>query len=127
MLNLRKNFMQTALCLMAVVAISLLTATAAQAGEQDFVLNNKTGFVINKLQISPHSAESWEEDILGQGQLENGSSLKIRFARSEKAAHWDLRIEDENGKGIVWENLNLLEISSVTLHFKDGKAWADFE
>ena len=31
------------------------------------------------------------------------------------------------GKSIVWENLNLLEISKVTLHYTDGKASAEVE
>lgn len=38
---------------------------------------------------------------------------------------WDLRIEDSKGNSLDWESLNLLEIEAVTLHYKDGKAWAD--
>ena len=40
---------------------------------------------------------------------------------------WDLRVEDSKGNAIEWENLNLLEISKVTLHYKDGKATAETE
>ena len=47
--------------------------------------------------------------------------------RDEKAAMWDLRIEDKQGNSIEWENLNLLEISKVTLNYKDGKATAQAE
>jgi len=115
------------LCLTAGFAITLLTGTVTWAGEQDFTLHNKTGVEIHALHISPHSADSWGEDILGQGTLENGATLKIKFARSEKAAHWDLRIEDSEGHSLTWEKLNLLEIAEVTLHYKDGKAWADLE
>jgi hypothetical protein len=38
-----------------------------------------------------------------------------------------LRIEDKGGNSIEWENLNLLKISKVTLHYKDGKGTADVE
>jgi hypothetical protein len=105
----------------------MLFATASFAGDQDFTLHNNTGVSINKLHISPHRADEWGEDILGQDTLADGETLNIKFSRHETAAHWDLRIEDKEGNSVVWENLNLLEISEVTLHFKDGKAWADYK
>jgi hypothetical protein len=122
----RNNIMKSmALSLLAVGGIAVMYAPAARAGDQDFTLRNKTGVEIHALHISPHSTDEWGEDILGQDTLAVGASLEIKFGRKEKAAKWDLRIEDEKGNSLTWENLNLLEISEVTLHFKDGKAWAD--
>lgn len=97
--------------------------TAAQ-GAQDFTLVNATGVEINKLFIAPHDSDDWEEDILGQDTLPTGQSLEIKFSRSEKAAMWDLKIEDKGGNSIEWENLNLLEISKITLNYANGKATA---
>lgn len=111
----------------ALVTIALLGAMAAFAGEQDFTVHNKTGVEIHKLHVSPHSGDEWGDDILGQDTLSNGETLKIKFSRKEKAALWDLKIEDEKGNSLEWEKLNLLEISDVTLHYKDGKAWATFD
>ena len=114
--------------IIALSALSMLLATAAFAqGKQDFTLHNSTGVEIHRLYISPHSANDWEEDILGRDTLPAGESVKITFSRTEKAKLWDLRIEDKEGNSIEWENLNLLEISEVTLHYKDGKAWADLK
>jgi hypothetical protein len=31
---------------------------------------------------------------------------------------WDLKVVDSKGNSITWENLNLLEISTATLHYK---------
>ena len=103
------------------------TAPSIPRGEQDFILVNSTGVVINKLYVSPHEKDDWEEDILGVDTLPSGQSVKITFDREEEAAMWDLRVEDSEGNFIVWENLNLLEISKVTLHYKDGRAWAEVE
>jgi hypothetical protein len=100
---------------------------AAQQGKQDFTLVNQTGVEINAIYISPHNADDWEEDILGRDTLANKEHVDITFKRDEKAALWDLRIEDDKGGSIEWENLNLLEISKVTLHIKDGKATAQTE
>jgi hypothetical protein len=88
---------------------------------------NKTGVEIDKVFISPHSADSWQEDILGRDTLPDGDSVDIKFHRNEKAANWDLRIEDNKGNAIEWENLNLLEISKVTLHYDGNKATAEVE
>jgi hypothetical protein len=88
---------------------------------------NKTGVVINKLFVAPHDSDDWEEDILGKDTLGDGETLEIKFNRSEKAAMWDLRIEDTKGNAIEWENLNLLEISKITLHYENGKATAETE
>jgi ABC-type transport system substrate-binding protein len=96
-------------------------------GKQDFTLINKTGVEIDKLFISPHSSNDWEEDILGRDTLPDGETVDIKFHRSEKAALWDLRIEDSKGNGIEWENLNLLEISKVTLFYENGKGRAVVE
>ena len=120
--SLMKSMM---LCLLAVAGFAFLGASTARAGDQDFTLHNMTGVEIQELHISPHRSDEWGEDILGEDTLADGSSLDIKFARSEKAAHWDLRIEDSKGNSLTWENLDLLTIEEVTLHYKDGKAWAD--
>jgi hypothetical protein len=118
---------RTTLSLLTFCASALFLAPMAVAGEQDFTLVNKTGIEIHKLHIAPHSSDSWGEDILGKDTLDDGETLKITFSRTEKAAHWDLSITDEKGNAVTWENLNLLEISKVTLHYKDGKATAEIE
>jgi hypothetical protein len=102
-------------------------ASTSQAGAQDFTLVNQTGVEIDKVYISPHDKDDWEEDILGQDTLPNGQSVDIKFNRDETAAEWDLRIEDKGGNAIEWTSLNLLKISKVTLHYKDGKGTADVE
>jgi hypothetical protein len=126
MLN-NKTIKSIALSFFAIVGMGLLASSAVRAGEQDFTLVNKTGVEIHALHISPHSSDEWGEDILGQDTLGNGDSLDIKFPSRAKAAHWDLRIEDEKGNSLTWESIDLLEISEITLHYKDGKAWADFK
>ena len=123
------NTLRRMAALVAVCALStmmLMPASRAQ-GKQDFTLVNQTGVSINELYVSPHTTNDWEEDILGQDTLANGDSVDITFSRTERAAKWDLKVVDKEGNSIEWENLNLLEISKLTLHYKNGKAWADIE
>lgn len=100
------------------------SASNDKGAAQDFTLVNETGVEIHKVFISPHDSDDWEENILGKDTLASGDSVDIKFDRTEKSKMWDLRVEDKGGNAIEWENLNLLEISKVTLHYKDGKATA---
>ena len=97
------------------------------AGDQDFTLVNKTGVEIHSLHVSPADADKWGPDILGKDTLEDGQSVEIKFHRDEDAEKWDLRIEDKGGNAIEWEDLNLMKISKITLHYQDGKATAEVE
>ncbi len=121
--GLRRLTAAAAFCALSMLLISTVFAQ----GKQDFTLHNETGVEINSLYVSPHSADDWQEDVLGRDTLPSGESVTITFSPKERAAMWDLKVTDGSGNSIEWENLNLLEISEVTLHYKDGRAWADVE
>jgi len=110
---------------LAVIALFVTATAFARAGKQDFMLHNATGVEIHELYVSPHTSNDWEEDILGKDTLADGESVKITFEDREKHVHWDLKVVDSKGNSIEWTDLNLVEISELTLHYKDGKAWAD--
>jgi hypothetical protein len=127
MMNRRSMIKTIAASCFAVAGMALLAASAVRAGEQDFTLINNTGVEIHALHIAPHSSDEWGDDILGKDTLSNGEKLDITFPSRTRAKHWDLRVEDEKGNSLTWESIDLLEVSEVTLHFKDGKAWADLK
>jgi hypothetical protein len=112
---------------LAVIALFVTASALARTGKQDFTLHNQTGVEIHSLYVSPHSTDDWEEDILGQDTLPSGESVKISFEDREKHVHWDMKVTDKDGNSLEWEDLNLVEISEVTLHWdaKKGKGWAD--
>lgn len=110
------------------LGLALLAPATALAGAQDFTLVNRTGLRIVELYISTSETDEWEEDVLGVDVLEDGASVNIHFSAKEQAKHWDLKIVDSDGDEVVWTNLNLLEISKVTLHYqKGGQPVADLE
>ncbi len=111
----------------ATPATSTSTAPEPAGGAQDFKLVNKTGVVISSLYVSPSDKEEWGEDILGKDVLGDGESADIKFKRTEKAAKWDLKVEDSQGHTIEWTDFNLLEIDKITLHYDGKKATAETE
>ncbi len=120
-----KGIKRNVLAVFLTIGIMGFAALSINAqGAQDFTLVNKTGVEIYALYVTPHNAEEWGDDILGADTLAVGDTLEITFSRKERAKLWDLRVEDEDGNFIEWERLNLLEISKVTLFYKNGKATA---
>ena len=108
--------------------VMLLTAfSTTYAGKQDFLLVNKTGVDIQEVYVAPHGSEEWQEDVMGKDMLVSGQSVKINFERQIKGKVWDLKVVDKDGKASVWQNLNLTEISKVTLHLDGSKATAEVE
>ena len=112
--------------LLALCSLFLVTASVCLAGDQDFTVINKTGVGFKKLYVSPHNTEDWEENLLKE-PLANGETFDISFEPKTKAKLWDLRVEDSKGNALEWENLNLLEVSKVTLHWDGKKGTADVE
>jgi hypothetical protein len=124
-MDLKTIISKSAIVVTLSVILVFAAATWASSGKQDFVLHNQTGVEIHELFVSPHSANDWGTDVLGQDTLPAGESVKITFDDQEKQVKWDLKVADEKKHSIEWENLDLSKISEVTIHYKDGKAWAD--
>lgn len=114
---------------LATVAMFITATAFARSGKQDFILHNQTGVEVNSVYVSPHSTNDWEDDVLGEDTLPNGESVKITFDDRDKHVHWDLKVTDKDGNSLEWYDLNLVEISEVTLHWdaKAGKGWADIK
>jgi hypothetical protein len=107
--------------------VVLLSHSNSFAGDQDFTLLNSTGVEIHALYVSPADKNEWGSDILGKDTLASGQTAEISFDPTEEAAKWDLKVSDEKGNSIEWSDLDLTEISKVTLNYKGGKATADVE
>ena len=118
---------------MAIPAKPLLQSQALQAEavaelNLDFVLTNATGYDISGIQISPTSEEDWGKNIL-KGKLKDGGSAEISFHSEADAEYWDLQITFSDGEKVYWTELNLTEISQLTLYYDEesGETSADAE
>jgi hypothetical protein len=109
-----------------IVLSFIITAPALRAqGAQDFTLVNKTGLSIDQLFISATDKAEWEEDVLGVEVLPADAEVDIKFHPKEEACLWDLKIIDEEGDAIEWNDINLCEAVTVTLYWQDGVATAE--
>lgn len=107
------------LSLFALTAVSAFSfAGAAFAADQDFTLKNRTGYQIDDVYISRHSASDWGADVMGRGNvLGDGDSTEITFRERARGCSWDLKVMYHDETTAEWSNLNLCEITAVTLHY----------
>ena len=114
---MKLNLVRRVMASVLFCAVSLLlVSTASAQGKQDFDLVNQTGYAISEVYITPHNANTWGENIFSDDEpLKNGEKTTILFSRTEKAKWWDLYVVDKIGNRFEWDNINLLEISEVTL------------
>lgn len=102
-------------------------STAAIAGKQDFTLVNATGYDIAEVYVSPVNTDDWEEDVMGADILENGEGVNIDFSVRDKLCHYDLKVVWTDGDEATWDSFDLCTVSRITLHWDDGRAWANYE
>lgn len=120
------EFMNTLLKMVA-PAVLLFAGSPALAGKQDFDLVNATGYTIAEVYVAPSSSDEWEEDVMGRDILEDGETVAISFAPKEKTCQYDIKVVWDDGDEAFWKGFNLCTVSEVTLHWDNGRAWAEYE
>lgn len=108
------------------VVCALMAPATLHAGTQDFTLINQTGVEVYRLFISETGNNDWEEDVLGENTLPDGSRLNVSFA-GRSACLWDMMVTDEDDNSLTWQALNLCESSIVVLRCNDEECWAEYE
>jgi len=122
------KFKMLAAAVMA-AGLALLAPSAADAARQNFTLVNNTGYTIKEVYVSTTNTNSWEEDVLGQDELDNDSSVDITFPHHAGGCYWDLKVVYDDDSDAYWKNFNLCTISEITISYnrKTGKTWANWK
>lgn len=95
------------------------SAAAEEAELLDFELVNGTGWAIKEIYISPAAVDNWQANILAElGPMADGQSLPLKFSPDSNTAKWDMKIVwVDEGEDVVWQNLDLSNLSKLTLRY----------
>jgi hypothetical protein len=105
----------------AIAAMMVLAPTMASAAPQDFDLDNATGYDLKNLYISPTDTNEWGDDVLGEDVLKDGQTVKIHFPEGRgEGCEWDLKVTYNDDTSHEWHNVNLCEITTVTIHYNES-------
>jgi hypothetical protein len=121
------NLSQRLFSTLGLVSALAIGATALRAGDQDFVLVNKTGYDIDEVYVAPANEKEWGEDIMGKDVLEDGQKVTIEFSHKEKECAWDMRIVFSDGEEAVWEDFDLCKVREITLRYEKKRPTATFK
>jgi hypothetical protein len=94
-----------------------LAVTPAAAAQQDFTLENSTGYTIAQVFVSSAASNDWEEDVMGRDVLADGESVDISFPAAENACRFDLKVIYDDQEEAVWGGLDLCSISNVEIKY----------
>ena len=97
--------------------------------DNDFTLVNKTGYVLDKIYVSPNDTKEWGEDIMGKETVADGEEVKITFHPKAEATIYDLKVVYDDKTEVIWQDLKLPEINKLTIHWdaKEQKTSAEVE
>ncbi len=122
-MNLRK------LALAALLFSGVAMSGAANAGDADFTLVNRTGFALREVYLSPTNKTKWGNDRLGNDTLEHNKSRLFKFSDKSSCVQ-DLKVVfDDDASEVIWENFDLCDLNKITIKYnrKSGVVSADTE
>ena len=100
------------------IALSCCLGTSAIASGLDFTIDNETGYDIRAVYIDANASNVWTEDVMGRDILEDGAAVDITFDEGQDSCMWDVKVDwTEDYPATVWSNLNLCDISKLTLKY----------
>jgi hypothetical protein len=107
----------------------MASASVAFAGQQDFTLENRTGYAISEVYVSPSNTTDWEEDVMGTDVLGDGEQVEIQFSRDTDACAYDLKVTYSDGEEAVWNGFDLCTVSSIRIFYdaKSGETSAEYQ
>ena len=123
----RMNLSKRLLSILGLVSVLAIGATALRAGDQDFVLVNKTGYDIDEVYVAPANEKEWGQDVMGKDTLDDGDKVTIEFSHKEKECMWDMKIVFSDEEEAVWEDFDLCKVREITLRYEKKRPTATFK
>ena len=90
-------------------------ATASHAENRVVTFTNNTAVAVHTIFGSNTGADTWEEDILGEGVLEANDAIDINFDDGTGYCMFDFKVTFADGDEGTLSGVNVCEISDVTI------------
>jgi hypothetical protein len=112
--------MRTFFIALVVAAAALSGSSSFAADERNVTVINGTGYGIKFLGFNNPGDSEWSENELPPNSvLPDGNSVYVKFNTQDKGCKWNVRIDwaDEGYPGVLWHDIDLCSIDSMTLHY----------
>jgi len=113
--------LRTATASLAFLAASAFAPAAIADSDLDFVLENRTGYTLSEVYMSPTRKDNWGKQIL-KAPLKDGANLNLKAPATAKVQSYDLKAVYMDGKGApIWYDLKPSTFSRLTLKWDKAK------
>jgi hypothetical protein len=103
------------------VAALLLAPAASADNVLDFKLENRTGYTIKEIYISPSKKDNWGK-VVNKNPIKDGGNLNVKWKEAAKAQAYDIKAVYADGAGSpVWYDLDPTTFSRLTLKWDKAK------
>jgi hypothetical protein len=97
----------------AAAAMSTALIGSAQAGTQDFDLINDSGQTIERIFVSSHNTDDWENDVLGSFTLPAGYTKHVTFSSGYRGCRFDVKVVFRDGSSLIDWNVDLCRVGRI--------------
>lgn len=106
----------------AICGFILFNSTHSYSQALYFFIENKTGFTLNEINVTPAETADWGSDILPNDLLYNNNKVEVNIpATYGSTCFFDLRISDLEGGAVIYYNLDACKLLTITI-YADGTA-----
>ena len=102
-----------------IVTLAIFSGSPAQAADaRNVTVVNGTGYGIKFLGFNNPGDNDWSDNEISR-TFKDGDSVYVKFNTEDEGCKWSIRVDwaDEGYPGVVWKNVNLCNISEITLHY----------
>lgn len=109
----------------SLLIIAVLVLLSACSGKEKLTahpieLTNSTGQVFDNIMIIPTGSDEVSDDYLPAGGIPDGSVKSLPFSGDTTQEKWDIVIKSGENT-LIWSEISMFEVSSVTLFYSEGK------
>ena len=115
---MKRSLISSMAAAVVLIAASLLPSVNAVACDKNFVLFNETDTSITALYVSPHSSDSWEDDLMSESSsIEPDTSWHINMESDDRdLSLYDVKAVFEDGTKVVGGKINLCRATKVYVY-----------
>jgi len=103
------------------VAALLLAPAASADNVLDFKLENRTGYTLKEVYISPSKKDNWGK-VINTAPIKDGGDYAMKAKSTAKVQKYDLKAVYADGAGApIWYDLDPSQFSRLTLKWDKSK------
>ncbi len=97
------------------IGLLFIAGTATAQLTQTYMVTNQTGMTITTVSISQNEANKWSTNLLTKDKVLNSESFEFKQSVDKANCVYDIKFMADNGKEYYMQDVNLCNVSTISL------------